>query len=106
VPGVTGGPQESPGPLAASTVGAAKCRRATGGRLIGLPLESLLGEPPLAASDGPGLREFPLTFPEIRGLCDFAFPFPALRRLGELAGPRLPPFRKLLLQIDGSEFYI
>ena len=32
--------------------------------------------------------------------------FPALRRFGEFAGPRLPPFSKLLLQVDGPEFYI
>jgi hypothetical protein len=62
--------------------------------------------PVLAASEVPGLREIPLTFPPIRGLRGVALTFPVRPRFGELAGPRLPPFRKLFLQIDGPEFYI
>jgi hypothetical protein len=60
----------------------------------------------VAVSEVPGLREFPVTFPEIRGLRGVAVRFPALRRFGEFAGPRLPPFGQLLLQIEGPEFYI
>ncbi len=40
------------------------------------------------------------------GLGGVALMFPALRRFGELPGSRLSPLRKLLLQVDGSEFYI
>jgi hypothetical protein len=52
----------------------------------------------LSAAGGP--QEFPV--PVATSVVGRTFP--ALRRFSELAGPRLPPFRKLLLQIDGPEF--
>ena len=42
----------------------------------------------------------------VRVLRRVALRLPPPRRFGELASPRLPPLRKLLLQIDGPEFHI
>jgi hypothetical protein len=52
------------------------------------------------------LRQLPLVFPEIPGPGGLALSLAAPRRLGELAGPRLPPLRKLRLQIEDPEFHI
>ena len=78
MPRVAGSAQELPVPVAAGTVGAAKRR---------------------------GVPACWLVFPEISGLGGIALSLPAPHRLGELAGTRLPPLRKLPLQIEDPEFH-
>ena len=53
----------------------------------------------------PGITANPQEFPG-PGVARVALTFPALFRLRDLARPRLPPVRKLLLQIDGPVFNI
>jgi hypothetical protein len=53
----------------------------------------------------PGITADPQEFPG-SAVARVALTFPALFRFRELARPRLPPVRKLLLQIDGPVFNI
>jgi hypothetical protein len=88
------------------TVGAAKRRGPAGRWAARLPAGARLGEPPLANLGVVSLRQFPFVFPEIPGPGDLALSGPTPRRLGDLAGSRLPPLRKLRLQIEDPKFHI